>query len=145
MLTLENTIIFATQAHMGMRDKSGRSYILHPLSVMMRMDTDAERITALLHDVLEDCPSISLEDIRRDLKATQEILIALTLLTKTKGCDYDVYIEGIKDNPLACKVKIADLEHNMDLTRTLGRRNMTEKDMLRMAKYYKSWSYLTGK
>lgn len=54
MATLERAIAIAVQAHQGQRDKAGAPYILHPLRLMMRMQTEAEMIAAVLHDVIED-------------------------------------------------------------------------------------------
>src|SRR5690606_4009556 len=109
MLTLEKAIIFATEAHAGQKDKSGQAYILHPLTVMSKMDTDTERIVAILHDVIEDT-SYTLDDLQKLFHLSEEKLIAVDLLTKKEGYDYDKYIQNIKDNPIARKVKIADLE-----------------------------------
>ncbi len=55
MSTLERAITIAATAHAGQIDKAGAPYILHPLRVMLRVTTEAERITAVLHDVIEDC------------------------------------------------------------------------------------------
>ncbi len=52
--TLEDAIQIAAQAHKGQSDKAGAPYILHPLRMMMRLKTEAEMITAILHDVVED-------------------------------------------------------------------------------------------
>ena len=54
MSSLEKAISIAAQAHDGQRDKAGAPYILHPLRVMMKMTTESERITAVLHDLIED-------------------------------------------------------------------------------------------
>lgn len=144
MLTLEDAIIYATKAHKGQKDLSGQPYILHCLAVMMQMDTDTERIIAVLHDVIEDT-NIDIFKLSKDLNITDEIFIALSLLTKKKDEDYFYsYIKEIKKNPIARKIKIADLMHNMDFHRTLGREEMTEKDKNRIAKYYKARTYLIG-
>ena len=44
----------AVEAHAGGKDRGGKAYILHPLSVMMRVETEEEKIVAVLHDVIED-------------------------------------------------------------------------------------------
>jgi (p)ppGpp synthase/HD superfamily hydrolase len=142
MISLETAIIVASEAHKGQLDLSGRLYILHPLTVMMKMDTDFERIIAVLHDVIEDT-HITMEHMEGFLK-NEEMIRVLKLLTREKGRDYFEYIKEIKKHPTARKIKIADLEHNMDLKRTLGREDMTDKDKNRVAKYYKAWTYLTG-
>jgi (p)ppGpp synthase/HD superfamily hydrolase len=150
MLTLEHAIVFATQAHAGQKDLVGIAYIVHPLSVMMKMDTDTERIVAVLHDVTEDT-AFTLEDIK-ELGITEEMCIALKLLDKNahspaddKELRYKNMVVAIAANPLARKIKVADLEHNMDLFRIIGRKQMKQKDMERINKYMWAWSYLTGK
>ena len=54
---MEDAIAFAAKAHVAQRDKAGEPYILHPLRVMLdpSLRTVEERITAVLHDVMEDC------------------------------------------------------------------------------------------
>ena len=53
-MNLERAIEIAVQAHKGASDKGGAPYILHPLAVMHNLDTDDEKIVAVLHDVVED-------------------------------------------------------------------------------------------
>ena len=53
--------------------------------------------------------------------------------------EYEV-IYLIKANPLATKVKLADLEHNSDITRL---DNVTQKDLDRIEKYKKAKAILT--
>jgi (p)ppGpp synthase/HD superfamily hydrolase len=142
MISLEKAIMLAADSHKGQMDLSGNLYILHPLTVMMKMDTDYERIIAVLHDTIEDT-AMTL-NILQTYGFTEEMLRVLDLLTRKDGQDYFDYIKEIKKHPTARKIKIADLEHNMDLKRTLGRENMTDKDKNRIAKYYKAWTYLTG-
>jgi (p)ppGpp synthase/HD superfamily hydrolase len=143
MLTLEDAIIYATKAHKGQKDLSGQPYILHCLAVMMQMDTDTERIIAVLHDVIEDTKT-SFRKLYADLNITEEMIDCLSLLSRLPNQDYFEYIKEIKKNPTARKIKIADLMHNMDFHRTLGREEMTEKDKNRIAKYYKARTYLIG-
>ncbi len=147
MLTLEDAIELAVIAHKGQKDLSGRPYILHPLTVMMDMCTDAERIVAILHDVTEDTEH-TLEDLDK-LGLTEEMYDALHLLDKNnyegeKIERYRAMITAIKGHPLARVVKIADLKHNMDLRRIIGREDMNDKDMKRIKQYTWAWSFLTG-
>ena len=51
---LEDAIVIAVEAHKGQTDKAGAPYILHPLRMMMRLKSEAEMVTAILHDVIED-------------------------------------------------------------------------------------------
>ena len=147
MLTLEDAIVFATTAHKGQKDLSGAPYILHPLTVMSKMETDTERIIAVLHDTTEDTKA-TLDDIT-DLGATEEIVRALWLLDKhnyegTKQIRYSNMIVNIRKNLMAKKVKIADLEHNMDLRRIIGREKLEQKDKDRIEKYLWAWTLLKG-
>ena len=128
--SLEKAISIAAQAHEGQSDKAGAPYILHPLRVMMKMTTEAERITAVLHDIIEDT-DWTMERLRRE-GFHAEILDALDCLTKQDGEEYGKFIERVKLNPLAVKVKMADLEDNLDVARL---KNVTEADTKRLEKY----------
>jgi len=59
--TLEDAIVLAAGAHRGQTDKAGQPYILHPLRVMLQLEDEVGRISAVLHDVLEDT-AITLDD-----------------------------------------------------------------------------------
>jgi len=93
MSTLEKAIRIAAQAHEGQRDKAGAPYILHPLRVMMKMATEAEQITAVLHDVVEDT-DWTMERLRQE-GFLGEILAALDCLTRKNGEEYEKFIEPI--------------------------------------------------
>ena len=75
MPSLEEAISLAVEAHRGQRDKAGQPYILHPIRVMMRCRTEAERIAAVLHDVVEDT-EWTLERLREE-GVPEEVLAAL--------------------------------------------------------------------
>ena len=137
MPTLEDAIALAVEAHKGQRDKAGQTYILHPLRVMIRLDTDAERMAAILHDVVEDTP-YTLERLRQ-LGYPEEVLGALDCLTKREGETYEAFIERVLPHALARRVKLADLEDNMDLRRlpTVG-----PKDAERLSRYRAAWTRL---
>ena len=131
--TFEQAIQLAVQAHHGQRDKAGEPYILHPLRVMQRMETDWERIVAILHDVVEDTP-VTLADLRR-AGFPQTVLTAVDCLTMREGENYDAFIQRAKANPIARRVKMADLEDNLDLNR-LPR--VTAADQKRLEKYQRA-------
>lgn len=135
---LEKAISIALIAHKDKTDKNGIPYILHPLRVMLEMDTMEEKIVAVLHDVVEDS-SITIQNLKEE-KFPDIILNALILLTKNKNQTYDEYILEIKKNILAKKVKLADLRDNMDEKRFL---NPNEKDFERMNKYKTAYIQLT--
>ena len=122
--------------HNGQQDKSGVPYIYHVIHVAEQMNTEDETIVALLHDTLEDTevdPNIIKDN------CGEHILEAVKLLTHKKNEPYFDYIMRLKDNPLARKVKMADLKHNMDLTRIA---NPSDKDFKRVEKYKKALEIL---
>lgn len=107
----------AYKKHHGAMDKAGLPYIFHPYHLAEQMGDDEYAIcVALLHDVVEDT-DMTFEDLERK-GFPAEIITALKCLTHEDGVDYlGPYIQEIKANPLARKVKLADLEHNLDSTR----------------------------
>jgi (p)ppGpp synthase/HD superfamily hydrolase len=138
MATLEDAIVLAVQAHQGQRDKAEAPYILHPLRVMLRMRSDVERMIAVLHDVVEDTP-YTLLDLQQ-AGYPEQVLEALDCLTRRENETYEEFIERVKANPLARKVKIADLEDNMDIRRIS---DLQEKDVERLKRYRRAWLALT--
>lgn len=139
MATLEEAILIAAEAHRGQTDKAGASYILHPLRMMMKMNTEVEMMTAILHDVVEDSDEWTIEKLR-ERGFSDEVLEAVESVTNREGESYDEFIERAGKSPIARKVKIADLEDNMNVRR-IGK--IREKDLIRLKKYHKSWNLLT--
>ncbi|WP_131671287.1 HD domain-containing protein [Pseudomonas parakoreensis] len=113
--TLERAIAIAATAHAGQVDKGGAPYILHPLKVMLRMNSLEERIVAVLHDLVEDC-GVSLDDLRKE-GFSEEVLTAIESVTKVPGESYEDFVERAAQNPIGRVVKLADLEENSDLSR----------------------------
>jgi (p)ppGpp synthase/HD superfamily hydrolase len=114
---LERAIALAVEAHLG-HNYSGRwPYILHPLRVMAQMETDTERIVAILHDTVEnEGDRVSFARLRQE-GFSEEIVQAVDCLTRRDGEPYAAMIERIAPNPLARRVKLADLADNLDLLR----------------------------
>lgn len=102
-------------AHHGQVDKSGIPYVFHPIHLAEQMQDELTTVTALLHDVVEDT-DYTFEDLQEMGYPTQ-VLEALKLLTHDPQLPYMAYVERIKSNPIARAVKLADLQHNSDLTR----------------------------
>lgn len=127
---IKQAMSLAYNAHKGQLDKSGYPYIAHPLHLAESMNDEASTIVALLHDVVEDT-EVTFEELE-NMGIKTDIITALKLLTHDKTVPYMSYINEIKSNSLARKVKIADLKHNSDLTRF---NNVTEKDLKRAEKY----------
>lgn len=130
MPSLDDAISLALQAHRGKKDKAGGPYIFHPLRIMLRMETDTERNVAVLHDVVEDS-KFTIQYLR-DAGYPEEILEAIDYLTRRDGEEYNHFIERIKGNVLARKIKIADIEDNLNLGRI---KDPKENDFRRVEKY----------
>jgi (p)ppGpp synthase/HD superfamily hydrolase len=130
---LNKAIEIAAKAHDGQLDKCGEPYILHPLRVMLTRKTEIERVCAVMHDVIEDS-FITIEDLRSE-GFSEEVLSILDCLTKRVMEEYDDYISRVLTNDIACQIKLADLNDNMDPDRI---KCCTEKDMLRIEKYKKA-------
>ncbi|RON36097.1 GTP pyrophosphokinase [Pseudomonas frederiksbergensis] len=128
--TLERAIAIAAAAHEGQVDKGGAPYILHPLRVMLRVNTLEERIVAVLHDVVEDC-GISFDDLRNE-GFSETVLMAIASVTKVPGESYEAFIERVAQNPIGRVVKLADLEENSDLSRIA---QPSWEDLERVEKY----------
>jgi len=137
MSSLERSIEIAVTAHKEQVDKAGKPYILHPLRLMFKMQTEKEMIAAVLHDVVEDTdwtiPKLVAEGF------DEEVITAVKLLTHDKKIPYKKYIEAIKTNKIALKVKLADLEDNLDIKRIA---HPKFKDYARIAEYLKYYNEL---
>ncbi|MCY1416766.1 Bifunctional (p)ppGpp synthase/hydrolase relA [compost metagenome] len=140
MSTLERAIAVAARAHEGQRDKAGVAYILHPLRVMLRVDTTEQRIVAVLHDVLEDSP-MTLADLARE-GFPLKILAAVNALSRRPGENYQAFVERLADDPLAKAVKLADIEDNSDLSRLAA---PGPEDLARLARYRLAADYLLAR
>ena len=127
-------------AHKGQYDKAGKPYACHPIYVASKMKTNKEIIVALLHDVIEDT-KLTLEYLIEE-GFPHEIIEAIDAITRKSEEDYFEYIDRVKKNPLATKIKIEDLKHNMDLKRI---DEPTEKDYERVERYKKALEILRGK
>ena len=113
----------AYSAHHGQVDKAGVPYIFHPLHLAEQMEEEISCCAALLHDTVEDT-EITLEALAADFPP--EVVEAVGLLTHEEGTDYYDYVRAIKADPIAVKVKLADIAHNSDQTR-LADCGMTEE------------------
>jgi (p)ppGpp synthase/HD superfamily hydrolase len=132
----------ATEAHAGQVDKAGCDYIEHPKAVADRCSNRECRIVALLHDTIED--TFVTADYLREHGIPEHLVQAVLLVTKDKsdpGYNYGHYLQAIKANPIARAVKLADLSHNMDLSRLP---QITPKAIRRQMKYRVSYRFLAA-
>ena len=133
-MNIERAIQIAVAAHAGIKDKGGKPYILHPIKVMMRVETEEEQIVAILHDVVEDTDWTF--DALRNEGFSETVIKALESVTKqSEDEDYEDFIKRSLRNDIGRKVKIADLLENLDVTR-IG--ELSEKDIKRINKYKKA-------
>ena len=138
-IILDRAKAIATSAHESQVDKAGKPYIEHPMRVMNMGKTVEEKIAGVLHDVVEDS-DWTFEMLEKE-GIPKDVMDALRCVTKlSEDEDYDHFIERVKTNPLAVKVKLNDLKDNMDITR-LG--EVTEKDLARLNKYIRAYRQLT--
>lgn len=107
----------AYAAHHGQQDKSGQPYIFHPYHLAEQMEDETAVCVALLHDVVEDT-AVTFADLEQAFP--EEVTAALRLLTHRRGTDYFDYIRAIRQNPVAVRVKLADIAHNLDESRFAG-------------------------
>lgn len=136
-LSVHAALALAAEAHAGQKDKAGQDYILHPIHVAMSLETEEAQTVALLHDVVEDTP-VTLADLRTR-GFSEAVLQAVDCLTHREGETRSAYLKRIAANPLAIRVKLADLAHNSDLRRIPA---PTERDIARAARYQEEMAQL---
>ena len=138
---LNKAFEIASIAHSGQKDKTGKEYINHPIAVSKMCNTIETKIVGLLHDVVEDT-NVTIDYLKQFF--SREIIEAIDLLTKREPLDIKEYYRKIKENKIAKEVKLADLSHNMDLSR-FEEGKITQWDLIRNEKYKKFYAYLIGK
>ena len=114
----------AYHAHQGQFDKGGVPYIFHPIHLAEGMDDEISTCVALLHDTVEDT-DVTLEQLVQEFP--KEVGDAVALLTHAEDVEYFDYIRAIRQNPIAVKVKLADLAHNGDPMRICNQGNQERR------------------
>ena len=104
----------AYNAHHMQTDHGDVPYVFHPFHLAEQMNDEYSVCAALLHDVVEDT-DVTLEDLSKAFPA--EVVEAVGLLTHDPAVDYFTYVTALRENPIARAVKLADLAHNMEITR----------------------------
>jgi (p)ppGpp synthase/HD superfamily hydrolase len=139
MSTLERAVEIAAKHHAGDTDKAGKPYLLHPLRLMFAVNTDFEKMAAVLHDVVEDT-SVTLDDLKSE-GFPPDVVSAVDALTKRKGETRLEAAARAAQDPIARVVKIADVTDNMDISRIS---EPVEKDFERLREYVKVKKLLLG-
>ena len=130
----------AYSAHHGQTDKNGIPYLFHPIHLAEQMEDEVSCCAALLHDEAEDT-AVTMDELAREFPP--EVIAVLKLLTHKDGVDYFDYVRAIKANPVAVKVKLADLAHNSDQTRCVGSGLTAEQLAFWRQKYQKAKEILS--
>jgi len=112
MKDLRSAVALAFDLHAGQTDKGGAPYIMHPLGVLGLLPTsatEAERIAAVLHDVVEDCEwdIVMVRDWYGD-----DVADTVDALSKRDGESNKAYLARVMSSRSAMIVKLADMEHN---------------------------------
>ena len=112
---LSKAIGIATNAFQGVIDAKGNPYIDHAMRVMSKMDTEEEKIIAVLHDVVEDT-EMTLHELQ-EAGFSRTVLDTIGMLTKKPDMKYFDYSEDSHSRALASKIMIAEIEDNQDIMR----------------------------
>ena len=119
-MSIEKAKAIAKMAHASITSDADDYYETHVLKVAEkvaeRSDASYGMIdVALLHDVLEDCPHGTDEDLLT-VGISEDVVEAVKILTRDKSMTYAEYIESVKKsgNSWAIAVKIADLKTNLN-------------------------------
>lgn len=107
---INKALKIAVNAHEGQKDMSGEDYILHPLTVMTYCKTTPQRVTAILHDIVEDT-NVTLEDLKKE-GFPPEIVAAVDAMTHRRDESNEEYWQKVCENEIATAVKLADIKHN---------------------------------
>lgn len=137
MNIIEKSLEIALKAYSGQKDKAGQPYILHPLRIMAKMETEEEMSVAILHDVIEDSDYTADDLLNEGIPSN--VVEAVQLLSKLECENYDQFVDRVLTNSLASKVKKADIEDNINILRLDFVSNI---DLERIAKYHKAWKKL---
>lgn len=137
--TVDDAVTLARQAHEGQTDKAGLPYIDHPLRVMSTFSNNWLRMIAVLHDVLEDTP-LTVDDLL-EVGCPRRVVTAVEALSRRPREQPEDYLRRVAANPLALRVKRADIADNTRPDRLQALDTATQ-DRLR-AKYRKALALLS--
>ena len=135
---LDKAISIAVESHSGQVNDKAQPYVLHPLRMMFKAVTIEEKIIAVLHDVIEKT-TIDLEYLR-SVGFSDRIVLGIDALSRRPQENYDKYIDRVAENKLATKVKIIDLDDNIN---SLDLDKSQESKSNKFLKYQKARNTLT--
>ena len=109
----------------------------------MRVEMETEKIVAAMHEVVEDSQPPHrwrFDELRRE-GFSEPVLATLECVTRLDGETYEDVIRRSLTHPVARRVKLADLEDNLDIRRLA---TLTDRDAARLRRYLAAWRVLTG-
>lgn len=124
----------------GMVDKANKPYLNHLVVVANKVKEyggDYVKV-GLLHDSIEDIDFVNVDWLLAK-GVEKHIVEAVVAISKVDNEPYENYIKRVKENELARIVKIADMEHNSDLSRL---EEVDINDLERVKKYKKAIEFL---
>ena len=128
-------------------DKGGNPYITHLLSVQKRFtdrygsnDVDCN-VACVLHDILEDTETTE-EELLDVEYVTERVVELVKILTRKKDETYRAYIRRVAVVEAARRIKICDLEDNMDITRL---HILKDSDVGLLRRYLTAWNFLNSR
>ena len=140
MNKLNKAIILSAKIHSGKKGRNNEPAVLHPIRVMNQMKSNKGKIVGVLHDVVET-EKISIDDLAAQ-GFGKSVCKTVDALSRRKWEKYDDYINRLKKNKLAIKVKLEDLIDNYS-TR-LSNKKKSKIDLKKIKKYEKAYKSLTG-
>lgn len=129
----KKALSLAFEAHKNQLDKSELPYIFHPFHLAEQMSEEYTTCVALLHDGVEDS-KYTIQDLI-ELGFPSQVIEAIKVLIHSNDIPYFDYINRVKMNSMATRVKIVDLIHNSDLTRL---NKISTDDLRRIDEYNKA-------
>ena len=127
MSTYQKALEIATFAHNGQKRWNGSPYINHPIEVSNMVNTEEEKIVALLHDTLEDCADKVGPKTFIIEGFSDNVINAIFVITKSPAENYLSYILRVKANNISRIVKMADLTHNLSDLDAKHHKSMKDK------------------
>lgn len=128
VIKIQKAVVVAAFSHGSQVDKQGQPYIFHPIRVASKFREPIEQIVAILHDVLEDTGTMS-HEIEDVFGAT--VAHFVNRLTKPDDMPYNEYIKSLSDAPFLLRIKLADMDDNLDRLYALP-----EKEQYRLIEKY---------
>ena len=140
MNKLNKAIILSAKIHSGKKGRNNEPAVLHPIRVMNQMKSNKGKIVGVLHDVVET-EKISIDDLAAQ-GFGKSVCKTVDALSRRKWEKYDDYINRLKKNKLAIKVKLEDLIDNY--SSRLSNKKKSKIDLKKIKKYEKAYKSLTG-